>query len=102
MFAPHAIGPSARAIVGHRFRKTKDDDERQERRASREVELLLRQRRQDASFQTDYRADEGVDDDEERELRKVLAKTQVYGGGIAIAVHLMATARCHSWWRPRS
>jgi len=40
------------------------------------VKVLFRDRRQDAALEADHRADEGVDGDEQRELREVLAQAE--------------------------
>src|SRR5204862_5348604 len=52
------------------------DDERQHCRACREMKLLLGDRRKDRALEADHRADERVDDDEQRELREVRAEPE--------------------------
>ena len=74
--APEPIGQAARAVVRERLRDAEYDDERQHGGASRELEFPLGNRGQDAALQPRHRADEGVDDDEERELCEVFAETQ--------------------------
>ncbi len=80
VLAPDAVRQSAGAIVGERLRHTEHHDEGQHGGARGELELLLRDRRQDAALQADHGADERVDDHQQRELREVLAQTQTHGG----------------------
>ena len=79
VLAAEAVRQPAGAVVRERLRDAEHDDERQHRGARGELELLLGDRRQDAALHADHRADERVDDDEQRELREVLAKTQTHG-----------------------
>ena len=81
VLATQTVRQSAGAVIGERLRHTEHHDERQHGRAGGELELLLRDRRQDAALQADHGADEGIDDDEQRELSEVLAKTQTHGAG---------------------
>ena len=76
MLATEAIGEAAGEVVRERLRHAEDDDEREHRGLRGEVKLLLGDRRQDAALHADHRADEGVDDDEQRELREVLAQAE--------------------------
>ena len=61
--------------------------------ARREVKLLLGDRRQDAAFHADHGADERIDDDEQRELREVLAKAQTDAGTAAARRRSCPTSR---------
>jgi hypothetical protein len=76
LLASEAVGPAAGEVVGQRLGHAEHDDERQHRRARGEVKLLLGDRRQDAALHADHRADERVDDDQQGELRQVLADAE--------------------------
>ena len=70
------IREAAREIVGARLAHAEDDDERQHRRSRAKAEFGLGHRRQDAALHPDHRADEGVDQHQERKLRSVLAQAE--------------------------
>ena len=78
--ASDAVGESSGGIVRDRLRHAKHDDERQDGRPSGELKLLFGEERQNAALHADHRADERVDDDEQRELRDVLAKPETNDG----------------------
>ena len=73
--AAGALGERAGAEVGQRFREPERDDEGQDRGAGAEVEVLSADERQRRALEADHHADEGVDRDEQRELRGVLAQS---------------------------
>ena len=66
----------AGAEVGERLREAEGDDERQHRGLGGEPEVGLADERQGRALEPDHRADEGVDRDEQRELREVLAQSE--------------------------
>src|SRR6185369_2749022 len=74
-----AIRQSSCDVIRQRLGDAEDDDEGENRGLRREVELLFRDRRQEGALQSDHRTDEGVDDDEERELPQVLTDTKTHG-----------------------
>ena len=76
-----SVGEPAGEVVGERLGDAEDDDEREDRGPCREMEVLLGDRRQDAALHADHRADERVDDDEQRELREVRAEAERNRGG---------------------
>ena len=76
LFAAEAVGKTPGEIVRERLGHAEHDDERQHRGPRDQVEVLLGDRRQDASLHPDHRADEGIDEDEQRELREVLAQAE--------------------------
>ena len=75
------VGERAGGEVRQRLRDAEGDDERQHRRARGELEVVAADERQRRALEADHRADEGVDGDEQRELRGVLAQPQPDGGG---------------------
>ena len=77
--AADAVGERACEEVGDRLDHTERGDERQRGGEGREVERPHRQQRQHRAFLADHPADEGVDADEQRELREVLAQAQTNG-----------------------
>ena len=77
---PTAVRQAAGAVVGERLRDAEHDDEGQHGGARGELELLLRDRRQDAALHADHGADERVDDDQQRELPEVLAQAEAHAG----------------------
>src|SRR5438067_3088862 len=76
LLTAEAIREAPREIVGARLAHAEDDDEGQHRRSRAKAELGLGHRRQDAALHPDHRADEGVDQHQERKLRSVLAQTE--------------------------
>jgi hypothetical protein len=62
--------------VGQRLDQPEGDDEGEHRDAGGEVELLAPDQRQRRALQADHRADEGVDGEQQRELRQVLAQPE--------------------------
>ena len=73
---PARCGERAGAEVGERLGDAEGDDERQDRGARGQAEVLAADERQRRAFQADHRADERVDRDQQRELRAVLAQPQ--------------------------
>jgi hypothetical protein len=65
------IGESTREIVRQCLRCAEDDDEGKHGAACDQVELVFGKRRQNAPLDADHGTDEGVHDDEQRELREV-------------------------------
>jgi hypothetical protein len=76
VLATEAIGEATGEVIGERLGDAEDDDEREHRGAGGEVEVVLGDRRQDAPLHSDHRADECVDDNQERELREVLTQAE--------------------------
>ena len=74
--ATGALRERAGAEVGQRLGEPEGDDERQHRRAGGQVEVLAADQRQRRALEPDHRADEGVDRDQQRELRGVLAQPE--------------------------
>ena len=73
---PTLVGEHAGTEVRERLRDTERDDEGEDRDARLEAELLLADEGQDASLETHHRPDEGVESDEQRELRGVRAEPE--------------------------
>jgi hypothetical protein len=65
------------AISGQGLDQPEGDDEREHRDAGGEVELVASDQRQRRALEADHRADEHVDCDQQRELRKVLAQPKL-------------------------
>ena len=76
MLSPDPIGGLAGEIVGEGLRYPEHDDEGEDRSPSGQVEFLLGDRGQNAAFHAHHRANEGIDDDEERKLRDIFSETQ--------------------------
>src|SRR5438093_11150633 len=74
--AADAVRRPGRDQVDHRLRHPEAHDERRDGRLRAETELLLAQEWQHRPLQAYHRADEGVQDDEERELREVLPQSE--------------------------
>ncbi len=66
----------ARRIVGGGLDDSEDDDERQDRRARGEVDVLLGDRRKDGPFEAHHAAHESVHQDQQRELAEVVEEAQ--------------------------
>ena len=81
VLATYTVRQSAGAVICDRLRHPEHDDEREHRGTRGEVELLRRDRREDAAFQADHGADKGIHDDEQRELTEVFAETKAHGAG---------------------
>ena len=47
-------------VVGERLRQPEDDDEGEDSRSRDEVEILLRERRENAALHADHGPDEGI------------------------------------------
>ena len=62
--------------VDNGLRHSKADDERGDGGLRAEPEFLLPEEREHRAFQAHHRADEAVQEDEERELREVLPQPQ--------------------------
>ena len=73
---PTRCGQRAGAEVGERLGEPEGDDERQHRGARGEAEVVAADQRQGRALEADHRADEGVDRDQQRELRAVLAQPE--------------------------
>ncbi len=73
MLAAETVGESTSKVVGQCLGDAEDDDERQDRGACHNVKLLLGDSGQDAAFQADHPADEGIDQHQQRELSEVFA-----------------------------
>ena len=69
MLPAKPVRQSAGAVVRERLRNAEDHDDGQHRGASGELKFLFGDRRQDAAFHPDHRANEGVDDDEQVNCR---------------------------------
>src|SRR5205823_4037945 len=80
--APDAVGRPRGDEVDDRLRHAEAHDERRDGRLRAEPEFLLAEERQHRALQPHHRADEGVQDDEERELREVLAQPEATVGGL--------------------
>lgn len=76
-FAPDAVGETPRDVVRKRLRDAEDDDERQNGALRREMKFVLGDRGEDRPLHPDHRANEGVDDDEQRELREVCPNAEL-------------------------
>ena len=76
---PIAVRESSSNVVRDRLGQAKDADEGQDGGPSRKLKLLFRKDRQDAALHPDHRTNEGVDDEEHRELSDVLAEPQTNG-----------------------
>ncbi len=85
VLATQTVRQSAGAVIGERLRHAEHHDEGQHGGTRGELELLLRDRRQDAALHADHRADERIDDDQQRELTEVLAQTQAHGAHRLVA-----------------
>ena len=99
MLAAKPIRHSAGSVVGQRLRDAEHDDERQDCAARRELKLALREHGQDASLEADHGADEGIHDNEQRELKRVRAKAQANGSTWFqgwVAVTLACLSKCTS------
>jgi hypothetical protein len=81
VLAAQAVRQPARAVVGARFRDAKHDDERQDRCARGEVELVLGHGGKDAALQSDHRTDKGIHDDEQDELAEVFSEPKTHSAG---------------------
>ena len=81
------------AEVGQRLDQPEGDDERQHRRVGGEVEVVAPDQRQRRALEADHRADEGVDRDEQRELRDVLAQPELDRAGRSPRPQGLATSR---------
>src|SRR5262249_35210068 len=66
------------AVDGRCVGQAEDDDQGEDRGLRRKVEVLFADRWQDGPLQADHRADEGVDDDEQRELPDVLTQSETH------------------------
>ena len=91
--AADAVGERAREEVGDRLDDTERGDERQRGGERGEVERPYCEQRQHGPFLADHPADEGVDADEQRELREVLAQTQTDGPRLVARADRHARAR---------
>jgi hypothetical protein len=67
---------SASTVIRERLRHAEHHDEGENGRARDQLELMLRDRRQNAPFQADHRADTRIDDHQQRELTEILAETE--------------------------
>src|SRR5437867_4875098 len=74
--AADAVGHARSDEVDDRLRDAKADDERGDGGLRGESELLLAEERQHRPLQPDHRAHEGVQDDEDRELREILPQPE--------------------------
>jgi hypothetical protein len=74
--AAEALGAHAGTQVRERLGEPEGDDEREHRGARTETEVGLADQRQRRALEADHRPDEGVDSDEQRELREVLAQAE--------------------------
>src|ERR671936_1348966 len=98
--APDPIGERAGEEVRERLRRAEGDDEGEDRRLRAEAEVALADERQHAPLESDERADERVQPDEERELRRVRPQPEAHGrrghGRTATAPRLLA-ATISAW-----
>src|SRR5207237_170354 len=74
--AAESIREASREVVGCSLDDAEDDDEGENRGSRGEVELPLGERRQDGALEPNHGADEGVDDDQQGELRQVCNDAQ--------------------------
>ncbi len=73
LLSAYAVGKPAGEVISQRFGNAEDNDERQDRCACRDMKFSLCNGRQDAALQADHRADEGIDQNQQRELSDVFA-----------------------------
>jgi hypothetical protein len=71
-----AIGELSGRVVRQRLGQPKHQNERQHARSGDELELPFGNQRQNAPLHSDHRTHEGIDDDQESELRGVLAEAE--------------------------
>ncbi len=81
VLAAKSLRQAAGAVVGERFRHAEHHDERQHGGAGGQVELLLRDGRQDAALQAHHGTDEAIHDDQQRELPQILAQPEPRADG---------------------
>ncbi len=74
--ATDLVGEHAGTEVREGLRDAERDDEGEDREARLEAELLLADEGQHASLETHHRPDEGVEPNEQRELRGVRAEPE--------------------------
>ena len=69
---PHTIGELSGDQIGERLDHAEADDEGDDKRRRGDAELFRADQRHDRALDPDHAADEGVDQDQQRELRPVL------------------------------
>ena len=92
MASPVAVAEPTGDEVGERLHDAEGRHERQGGALRGEAELPLREEGQDAPLQADHRADERVDEDEQRELPPVLVQAEGGRPAVARAAHPFTTA----------
>ena len=79
--AREAVRQQARHEIHAGLDDAEGDDEREDHHLRADVELLSADERNDGALEPHHAADEGVDEDEERELREVLPQPEAHGAG---------------------
>ena len=76
MFPADSVRQPACGVVRQRLGHAEDHDEGQRGEPGGQVELALREERNNAALDADHPAHEGIHDDEQGKLREILTKTQ--------------------------
>ena len=72
-----SVRQPAGGVVRQRLGHAEDDNERERGEPGGQVKFALGEKRENGALDADHRADEGVDDYQQGELREVFAKTQL-------------------------
>jgi len=80
VLATEAVREPSCEVVRERLGDAEHDDEGEHRRPGRQMKFLLGNRWQDGSLHSHHRTYEGIDHDEQRELRQVFAQAETHGG----------------------